>query len=190
MAVQGKTLAIGVAMVAVVGFGIGMAVLFREVKDQRIPVWVHSAIQILLLFLLAYAVTYTGWAHTRNDILTVLPLLGLIFALAFDVGVLAQAMKTRVPQLLGEWSYAIYLGQTTWLMLLRFTKQRLYPPPDAMVLGMRFSDLVWGLEPLLLVILCIAWGGILATFVEFPAAARLRQSLGRRLDQPNVPTPS
>ncbi len=65
--------------------GIGMAVLFREVKDQRIPVWVHTAIQILLVLLLAYAVTYTGWAHTRNDILTALPLIALIFALAFDV---------------------------------------------------------------------------------------------------------
>ena len=170
--------------------GIGMAVLFRQVKDQRIPVWVHTTAQILLLLLLTYAVTSTGWAHTKNDILTVLPLIALIFALAFDVGVLARVMHTRLLQTLGEWSYAIYLGQSTWLILLRFAKQRLYPPPDTIVLGMSFSDLMWGLEPLLLVIICTLWGGVLATFVEFPAAAKLRQWLGRRLDQPNVPTPS
>jgi hypothetical protein len=58
------------------------------------------------------------------------------------------------------------------------------------VFGIPFSDLMWGLEPLLLVVICTLWGGLLATFVEFPAAAKLRQWLGRRLDQPNVPTPS
>jgi hypothetical protein len=65
--------------------GMGMAVLFRAVKDQRIPEWTHSLIQALLILLLVYAVTRTGWAHTGNDIYTVLPLLALIFALAFQL---------------------------------------------------------------------------------------------------------
>ena len=86
--------------------GVGLAVLFRGVKDQPMPVWTHSAVQMILLFLLAYSVTFTGWAHTRNDIFTVLPLMALVFALAFDKGLLADALKTQVPQLLGEWSYA------------------------------------------------------------------------------------
>ena len=48
---------------------------------------------------------------------------------------------------MGEWSYAVYLGQTAWLLAIRFFEQRLYPPPDTIVLGMRFSALIWWLEP-------------------------------------------
>ena len=170
--------------------GVGMAVLFHRVKDQRIPAWIHSAVQVLLLLLLTYAVTSTGWSHTRNDIYTVLPLMALVFALAFDKGILAQALKTRVPQLLGEWSYAIYLGQSIWLTAIRFFEQRLYPAPDAIVLGTRFSSLIWWLEPLGLVIICVLWGGLLAELIEFPAAGKLRRMFGRRLDPQSIPTPS
>jgi peptidoglycan/LPS O-acetylase OafA/YrhL len=170
--------------------GVGLAVLFRGVKDQPMPVWTHSAVQMMLLFLLAYSVTFTGWAHTRNDIFTVLPLMALVFALAFDKGLLADALKTQVPQLLGEWSYAIYLGQTTWLVTLRFCKQRIWPPPDTIVLGTRFADLMWWLEPLALVIICVAWGALLAKTIEYPAATKLRQRFGRCLDPQTIPTPS
>ena len=169
--------------------GVGLAVLFRGVKDQPMPVWTHSAVQMILLFLLAYSVTFTGWAHTRNDIFTVLPLMALVFALAFDKGLLADALKTQVPQLLGEWSYAIYLGQTTWLVTLRFCKQRIWPPPDTIVLGTRFADLMWWLEPLALVIICVAWGALLAKTIEYPAATKLRQRFGRCLDPQTIPTP-
>src|SRR5690606_35772113 len=37
--------------------GMGMAVLFRTVQNQRIPEWTHSLIQALLILLLVYAVT-------------------------------------------------------------------------------------------------------------------------------------
>ena len=133
---------------------------------------------------------HTGWSHTRMDIFTVLPLMTLVFALAFDRGLIARALQTRLPQVLGEWSYAVYLGQTTWLLAIRFFEQRLYPAPEAIVLGTRFSDLIWWLEPTCLVIICVLWGGLLAEFVELPAAARLRNWLGRRLDPQSVPTPS
>ena len=63
------------------------------------------------------------------DIFTVLPLMALVFALAFDRGHRRAGLQTRLPQLLGEWSYAIYLGQTAWLLAIRFFEQRLYPPP-------------------------------------------------------------
>src|SRR5439155_6525776 len=110
--------------------GIGMAVLFRRLKPRdRLPNWVHSILQLLLLSLLCYAVMNTGWSHTRMDIFTVLPLMALVFALAFDRGILAQGLQMRLPQLLGEWSYAVYLGQTAWLLAIRFFEQRLYPPP-------------------------------------------------------------
>ncbi len=73
-------------------------------------------------------------------------------------------------------------------------EQRLYPPPDAIVLGTRFSTLIWWLEPVLLVIVCVVWGGLLAEFVEAPATRVLRQWLEpkslRRLDPPAALTPS
>jgi peptidoglycan/LPS O-acetylase OafA/YrhL len=171
--------------------GMGMAVLFRRLKPRdRAPEWVHSVLQILLLSLLAYAVTHTGWSHTRMDIFTVLPLMMLVFALAFDRGILARALQTRVPQRMGEWSYAIYIGQAAWLLGIRFFEQRFYPPDDAIVLGARFADLIWWLEPLGLVTICVLWGGLLAECIELPVAAKLRRRFGRRLDPQSIPTPS
>jgi peptidoglycan/LPS O-acetylase OafA/YrhL len=170
--------------------GVGMAALFVRVPAARIPAWVHSGLQLFLVGLLAYSVTYTGWSHTHADLYTVLPLIALVFALAFDKGVVARALMTRVPQRMGEWSYAIYLGQTAWLQAIRFAEQRLYPPPDTIVLGTRFADLIWWLEPLGLVILCVIWGAVLAEGIEFPAAKALRGWFGRRLDPKSIPTPS
>jgi peptidoglycan/LPS O-acetylase OafA/YrhL len=171
--------------------GMGMAVLFRRLKPRdRAPEWVHSVLQILLLSLLVYVVMNTGWSHTRMDIFTVLPLMILVFALAFDRGIVARALHTKLPQRMGEWSYAVYLGQTAWLLAIRFFEQRLYPPPDAIVLGTRFADLIWWLEPLGLVIMCVLWGGLLAECIELPVAARLRRYFGRRLDPQSIPTPS
>jgi peptidoglycan/LPS O-acetylase OafA/YrhL len=92
--------------------------------------------------------------------------------------------------MLGEWSYALYLGQTAWLLAIRFFEQRLYPPPDTIVLGTRFSSLIFWLEPTALVTICVLWGGFLAHFIEHPAARSLRNLLGRRLDPQSVPTPS
>jgi len=171
--------------------GVGMAVLFRRLNPRdRVPEWMHSLLQLLLLVLLGYAVMNTGWSHTRMDIFTVLPLMALVFALAFDRGIVARLLQMRLPQVMGEWSYAVYLGQTAWLLAIRFFEQRLYPPPETIVLGMPFSSLIWWLEPLLLVIVCVLWGGLLAEYVELPAAARLRRQFGRRLDPQSVPTPS
>jgi peptidoglycan/LPS O-acetylase OafA/YrhL len=171
--------------------GIGMAVLFRRLKPRdRLPEWGHSVLQLILLALLGMVVMTTGWSHTRMDIFTVLPLMALVFALAFDRGIAARALQTRLPQLVGEWSYAIYLGQTAWLLAIRFFEQRLYPPPETIVLGTRFSSLIFWLEPVGLVTACLLWGGLLFHFVELPAAHALRNRLGRRLDPRSVLTPS
>jgi peptidoglycan/LPS O-acetylase OafA/YrhL len=171
--------------------GVGLAVLFRRLKPRdTMPEWVHSTLQILLLSLLAYVVMHTGWSHTRMDIFTVLPLMALVLMLAFDRGIAARLLQMRLPQLLGNWSYAVYLGQTAWLLAIRFFEQRLYPPPDTIILGTRFSALIWWLEPFLLVTICVLWGGLLAEFVELPAAAKLLKHLGRRLDPQTIPTPS
>jgi len=171
--------------------GVGLAVLFRRVKARdRLPDWVHSLLQVMLVALLGYIIMHTGWSHTRMDIFTVLPLMMLVFALAFDRGIVARLLQMKLPQLMGEWSYAIYLGQTAWLLFIRFLEQRVYPAPETIVLGTRFSDLIWWLEPLGLVIVCTAWGALLAEKIELPVAAKLRAYFGRRLDPQSVPTPS
>ncbi|HEY0266799.1 MAG TPA: acyltransferase [Rhizomicrobium sp.] len=175
--------------------GVGLAVLFRRLRPRdRLPEWMHSLLQAMLLILLGYVIMHTGWSHTRMDIFTVLPLMALVFALAFDRGIVARLLQMRLPQRLGEWSYAVYLGQTAWLLAIRFLEQRFYPAPDAMVLGLRFSSLIWWLEPLCLVTICVLWGGVLAEYVELPAARALRNRLGTRkpdpLDPPSIPTPS
>ena len=124
------------------------------------------------------------------DIFTVLPLMVLVFALAFDRGLVARALQMRLPQILGEWSYAIYLGQTTWLLAIRFFEQRLYPAPDTIVLGTRFSTLIWWLEPTVSGDGLRAVGRLAGGIGRISCRSRLRNWLGRRLDPQSVPTPS
>ena len=167
--------------------GMGMAVLVGKAKARGcIPTFVHSALQAVVFGLLVLVVFRTGWAHTHFDIFTVLPLMLLVPLLAFDRGFLASFFKAPPLQKLGEWSYAIYMGQTFWLLTIRYCEQRLYPPPDTLIFGLRFSTLAWGLEPALLVIVCVLWGALLAKTVEHPAASRLR----RRLDPGRAAAPS
>jgi peptidoglycan/LPS O-acetylase OafA/YrhL len=167
--------------------GAGLAVLFRHAGViAALPAWVHSLAQAAMLALLAYVFTQIGWSHTRNDLYIALTMQAFIFVLAFDKGWLAELLKLRGPQILGDWSYAIYLGQTFWLQYMRVLEQRFYPAPDAMVLGERFSTLMWWLEPTILLLVCAAWGGLLAEWVEKPAAKWLR----RRLDQPRKAAPA
>jgi peptidoglycan/LPS O-acetylase OafA/YrhL len=167
--------------------GMGMAVLVGKAKARDcIPAFVHSGLQALVLGLLALVIFRTGWAHTHFDIFTVLPLMLLVPLLAFDRGFLAGFFKAPPLQKLGEWSYAIYMGQTFWLLTIRYCEQRLYPPPDTLIFGFRFSSLAWGLEPALLVGVCVLWGALLARTVERPAASALR----RRLDPGRAAAPS
>ncbi len=159
--------------------GVGLAMLYRALKPRdALPDWAHSLIQLAVVFALFYAIYNTGWSHTGKDIWTVLPMMALVLALAFDRGIVADALKTRIPQILGGWSFAIYIGQTFMLLIIRVFEQRLYPPPMTPVLGTTFISLSWWLEPLMLVLCCIAWGALLATFIEHPAAAWLKRRLG------------
>ena len=94
-----------------------MAVLYREWRPRdALPGWAHSLIQAGLVAALLYAFYNNGWAHTGRDIWPVLPMLALVLALSFDRGLLARALQSRIPQLLGVWSYAIYMGQIFWLL--------------------------------------------------------------------------
>jgi peptidoglycan/LPS O-acetylase OafA/YrhL len=158
--------------------GVGLAMLYRAWKPRdHLPDWAHSLIQIAVVGALSYAIYNTGWSHTVMDIWTVLPMMALVLALSFDRGIVADALKTRIPQLLGGWSYAIYIGQTFMLLIIRVLEQRAYPPPMTPVWGTTFISLSWWLEPLLLVIGCIGWGALIANVVEHPAAAYLKKRL-------------
>ena len=155
--------------------GVGMAVLYRSLKPRdALPASAHGVIQLLLFGALLYALTHTGWSHTAMDIWSVLPMLALILALSFDRGWLAALLKMRVPQMMGAWSYAVYMGQAFWLQFIRLLEARAYPPGDAIVLGVHFSSLIWWLEPLCLVAVCLFWGALLARYVEHPAAKLLK----------------
>jgi peptidoglycan/LPS O-acetylase OafA/YrhL len=162
--------------------GVGLATLFASSSAQmaRLPAYVHSAVQLLFVALLLYAVRYEGWSHTHRDILTVLPMLGLVGVLASDKGVVASALKSRVTLKLGEWSYGIFIGQTFWLQFDRFAEQRIFPLPQTIVLGMTWQNLIWWLEPAALVLVCIAWGALLTMVIERPANAALRKLYPRR----------
>jgi len=169
--------------------GVGFAVLYRDWKPRdRLPDWAHSLIQLVVFGALLYAIYDTGWSHTVMDIWTALPMMTLVLALSFDRGLLAEALKTKIPQILGRWSYAVYIGQTFWLLMIRVFEQRLYPPPMTPLLSTTFISLSWWLEPLGLVVACTIWGGLLATFIEHPAASWFK---GRSLlDRAVAATPS
>lgn len=165
---------------AAFGAGVGMAMLHRAIRTHNFAVssLACSALQAGVLAWLLYGIYETGWSHKPADIDTALPIMALVFVLAFDRGFLAEALKTRVPRSLGEWSYAIYIGQTPVLQLLRHAQLHLYPAPHDIVLGRPWAawEPVWHwLEPALLVAVAVIWGGLLFTLIEKPANAYLRR---------------
>jgi peptidoglycan/LPS O-acetylase OafA/YrhL len=129
---------------------------------------------MFVLLWIGWGTFFNGWSHTPRDIYTVIPMLWLIYTLAFDRGFAAHLLKTRALTKLGEWSYAIYIGQTAWLQLIRFIESA-YPPDDTLVLGVRFGDLIWWPEPLVLLAVCIGWGAVLSASIETPANRALRR---------------
>ena len=114
------------------------------------------------------------------------PANGRKLALAFDKGVVADLLKLRLPQHLGEWSYGIYLGQTFWLQYMRVIEFHFYPAPGTPFLGVTFADFIFWAEPIVLLLVCTAWGALLATRIEIPAAKWLRA----RLDRPRPAAPT
>ena len=162
--------------------GVGLANLFRAVRSRggaAAPTWFHSVLQGVAVLFLLTAIYHSGWSHQWRDIYLVPPMMFLISMLAFDRGAVARFFQSTPLQKLGEWSYAIYLGQTAWLQLIRFFQQRFYPPDNTIVLGWRWPDFIWWLEPAALVIVCLIWGAVLATWIEIPANRALRKWFDR-----------
>jgi peptidoglycan/LPS O-acetylase OafA/YrhL len=163
--------------------GVGLAMLYRAANDgaaARLPDWFYSALQLGVLGFLYWATFHTGWSHTPKDIWFALALYALIFAIAFDRGFLARFFAVKPLLKLGEWSYAIYMGQTFWLQAIHYFEQRVYPPDNALFFGWRFADLMWWTEPLALLAVCIVWGALLASLIEHPANAYLRKFFASR----------
>ena len=78
-----------------------------------------------------------------------------------------RALSTAPVLKLGEWSFAIYIGQTVWLQLIHHFEQHWYANVDPAA--------IWWAEPMGLLAVCVAWGALLATFVETPANRLLRR---------------
>jgi peptidoglycan/LPS O-acetylase OafA/YrhL len=168
-------------------FGMGVAFAGLNAKAQEagvgaLPEYVFSLAQGAVLACLIYAIYNTGWSHRPSDIYTALGVIALVFVLSFDRGLLAKALSIPPILVLGEWSYAIYIGQTPLLQLLRHSQMHLYPAPGDIVFGRPWAawQPLWHwLEPALLVLAAVIWGAFLYTVVEKPANAWLKR-LGAR----------
>lgn len=155
--------------------GAGLALIFAQVKDRQIPERVHSLIQAGGVALVIAATYLSGPRHSRGDILLGLALIALILPLAFDKGILARLFQTRPFQILGAWSYAIYMGQTFWMQVVRQIDPMLTRISHTSVFGIRFSVVSWYAEPLIVLAICILWGAVLTGLVERPAYRILRR---------------
>ncbi len=156
--------------------GVGMCVLYGKTKAfaDTLPEIALSAAQALVLLWMGYGIFFNGWSHNPRDIVTVVPMLWLVYVLSFDRGFVARFLQIDFLQKLGEWSFAIYIGQTAWLQLIRFVESA-YPPDDTLILGIRFADWIWWPEPFALLAVCIGWGWFLCKVIEIPANRALRQ---------------
>ena len=170
---------------AAFGMGVGFAVLnanARKLGAASLPDYVFTLVQAAVLAWLVYAIYNTGWSHRPTDIYTALGVIALVFVLSFDRGLLAKAFAIPPLLLLGEWSYAIYIGQTPILQLLRHAQMHLYPAPGDIVFGQPWAawQPLWHwLEPALLVLAAVIWGALLYALIEMPASAWLKR-LGTR----------
>lgn len=161
--------------------GVGFATLFLSQRGTtRLSDAAHSAIQLVIFAGLLAAIWFTGKPRMHADLLTVLPMLALVPALASDRGVLAYLLKSKLTAKLGEWSYGIFIGQLFVMNLDRFFEERLLPAPQTIVLGMPYERLVWWIEPLALLLICIVWGALLTAAIERPANTQLRRLIARQ----------
>jgi peptidoglycan/LPS O-acetylase OafA/YrhL len=160
--------------------GVGLSMLYRETMARGwgdLPEGLLTLVQAAALLLLLNSIYRSAWAHKPQDIYVALSMNALIFTLAFDRGILARALSAAPVLALGEWSYAIYMGQTFFLQFVRYLEQRWYPAWDTVVFGVRWSTFIWWAEPLALLAVCIVWGILLAKLIEIPANKRLRRLL-------------
>jgi len=165
------------------GIGVGLSMLYRTAMAHGwgdLPEGLFTLAQAAALLLLLDSIYRSAWAHKPQDIYVALAMNALIFTLAFDRGILARALSTAPVLALGEWSYAIYMGQTFFLQFIRYLEQRWYPAWDSRIFGMQWSTFIWWAEPLALLAVCIVWGILLAKLIEIPANRFLRKRISSK----------
>jgi peptidoglycan/LPS O-acetylase OafA/YrhL len=161
--------------IAAFAAGVGLAAVFRSIRHA--DVHLANVWQVGALAGLVFAIWFSGPSRSMNDVLVATMEMALIFALAFDKGVVARVFQTSSLVRLGEWSYAIYLVQYPLLQILRTVRQ--YYPPEFRVLG-HYSAMVHWIEAGVLLAAAIGLGAALTVYVERPVHARLRRLITAR----------
>lgn len=159
--------------------GVGMAMIFREIKPRAdaLPDNTFSVLQVMALLGLGVSLYDTGWARTPYDVCTALSEMALIFALAFDRGFLARFFQTRVLLFFGEISYAVYIGQLVVLQLARHAQLHWLPDPGTVFLGRPWEawQPVWHwVVPFAVLAGAVLWGWLIFVLIEKPALRLLK----------------
>jgi peptidoglycan/LPS O-acetylase OafA/YrhL len=154
-------------------FGVGLALgaLFLAGRRRGVggstAAGAHTLVQIGTLVVLAGALLLGGPARTPRDLMIVAPMFALLFMLAHDRGLVAQALHVSWLTKLGEWSFAVYMVHYPVLYLL-VGVELLPPSPLTCVIGLASS---------------VAMGGLACRFVERPLGEAMRRRLSRALDR-------
>jgi len=150
------------------GIGLFLGALFVEIRrrgarGKPLPASVHTLAQVLVVAELVAGFYSSGIPRTKGDLMIVVPMYLLIFLLAFDRGLIAEALHARWLRKLGEWSFAIYMVQFIVLILLPFGGLR----------SMRWA------EATLAVLGAAVAGGLAHRFIERPVGELMRERLLR-----------
>ena len=148
------------------GIGLSLGVLFvagRKKDEGRkpLPSGAHTLAQLGALGAVAAGLCLSGPARTPRDLMVAGPIFALVFLLAFDRGLVAQALHAPWLMKLGEWSFAIYMVHYTVLSVLPHAWLQATPWLDCMV-GIGGS---------------IVAGGLAWRFIERPFSEIMRKRL-------------
>jgi peptidoglycan/LPS O-acetylase OafA/YrhL len=156
--------------------GVGLCVLYRQTKQwgDSLPEWALSLAQAAVLVAMGFGTFDNGWSHTPRDIYTVLPMLALIYVLAFDRGFLAKALNFLVGA--RRMVVCDLHRPTPVLQLLQRADASLSPrqPTSSSAGHGRVAPLWHWFEPALLVLACVIWVDLYIA-VERPANAWLKR---------------
>ena len=161
--------------------GAGFATLFAQARANKVkplPEAAHTIAQLFTLAALLVAFYFGGAPKTANDTFAVLPILAFVFLLAFDRGLIARALWAKPLQIVGEWSFGIYMVHFTFLQMLQVAKQTVYAPSG------EWGAIMWWGEPAIILALSLLGGWALTRFVERPGGELLRKRLTQWIEPP------
>ena len=148
------------------GIGLGLGALFvaarRRAEAGKTPApRTHTVTQLGAVIAVAMALALSGPSRTRGDLLVAAPIFALVFLLAFDRGVLAEALHASWLMKLGEWSFGIYMVH--YFAIIALTA--IFPPQTP------WLGVLTGLTG------SIVLGALAHRFIEQPMGAALRSRL-------------